>query len=1158
MSLRDQILSKSCKERAEAIDSLEKEWICDKTSYSELIPHLLKEKNVIVLNKLIPSLKVLPYSADIAIFAIENFKIPRLEPKIQDYLDCKRKQLDIQLIYDRLVDKDPKYTSAMLSYLASFYRNSGHPTREQIEKVKHLFSSPNATVRRRSADLMRIFYNRDQTISLDNLKPIIIDEIIGLKDMAENDEYLDNIQKHTAQQQIVSHEDVYVAENTVNDNETLKSSVNKRYDDHKREKLSDEEVQTITENLEHNQWKQRLYTLQQLDSSSYDLSQLSVPITNRLKDPNNQVFLSALHLIKKHNLLFNKKLLIVKLADKKLQKKIKELNIIELTEDDLTTCNNPEIFRMMIEILIFQQKKEFKDTLVKFSENARGNLKSFIRRYLEFCDNKIDATDNIQRKDSDIRHCIKKTMNARQCQISKSNMSNELADPLNHGSKESSAMITQADIDLVMNWNASIEQDRDPIVMYFKATYPFLDEQDSRQRLNLLIEHKKDLIDENKLLLYIYYSKERNKVINLQFLEILSQQKDLDVFLLCEVFSKTFTDNKIFHCFLSILQNVAEKQVIVFFLLFIQKNRKGKVFECAVMILKQIIKSCLVSESIFNESKYIGKDKQILLDLKNFVTCNNRKVKNSADPVIYSESYDVGSPATFGSFDKNNCSTVHVDKKNMHEDAGDDACTGSNDNLFYNSDIENKNGCSSIIMNETSHNNDSLFRERKKNGEDFDLFFTTDIRSLFITNKIEASDFIIKYIYEEKKCICGANNGIKCCIKALIAHFVEHNYILNRYEAERLIFLINDDLLLREVEKIYPKTKIMAIRSEITGFRKHVGKSFENSGYNMSPLAKKHKTKCTNEKSIQFSTLLHQHDTDETKKNDNGTRYSNVEKQRKSSTGQQYSWLCFSKTDIPHYNTVLGRSLETAALKNNLNSNECKNQEAQYNRQQQVVTSSQEYENLRKKFEKRLSTSTQKELLVSELHKNDDNVLQKIYDRATTNVSSLFYVANSLVTGLVSILCNKYAVDILMVLSSDKGFLSELDYLTLKILHIEIIKDIKEKGGDILINICLNAPVPLLLKVYLNILDINKEIVLKLIWRNSKRKYVSCAGEILAVYEAFFNKKPSLDEMSFKIVQLHICEIVKEIGDDVWQFQSSGVLKKILVKMLELKKMSNN
>lgn len=384
-------------------------------------------------------------------------------------------------------------------------------------------------------------------------------------------------------------------------------------------------------------------------------------------------------------------------------------------------------------------------------------------------------------------------------------------------------------------------------------------------------------------------------------------------------------------------------------------------------------------------------------------------------------------------------------------------------------------------------------------------------------------------------------------------------YVLSAFEAEKFILLIKDEHLLRLMERIYPKSKIMMLKGKVNGFKAHISKSFRIREYNMSPLKKKSKAGDEkNNPSMASRNVL-----------DPNSRVMTTFDERKNKiSGSNGNYFTVTDKSFNDSINVQDSLIDPSSKKNAQNvffnpsgsfgespqrQNTPKTSPILHVKRQSLESSSsfQKYEMFRKSFERRLSTNTQNDSLISDLNRGDKRVLHTILDRAHNDIASLFYIANSLVTALVNNLDDQKSIDILMILSLDKNFLSELDYLTLRILHLEIIKDIQEKGGDILINLCLNAPVHLLIKVYLNVLDTNKEIILKLIWRNSKRKYASDYREILDVYEVFFNKGPRLDEMSFKIVQLHICEIVKEIGQDVLEIPTSGTLRKILCGMLE-------
>ncbi|KRH92902.1 Microtubule-associated protein, partial [Pseudoloma neurophilia] len=207
MSLDEQIGSKSCKERMNAMPLLEQEWLKDKNSHQHLLHMLLKEKNVLVLEKLIPVFKVIPYSEEIALFAIENLKTLKLKPKIFDYLDCKHNLLNIQLCFDQLTNKNPKFVECVSSYILHFFTtiNKNVANDEQLDQLKESLNNPDSNVRKNVIDCLKLFYSRNNTINLKGIKPIIEKEIIeGASSVVENDQQV-SIQAQMTPQKIRNH-----------------------------------------------------------------------------------------------------------------------------------------------------------------------------------------------------------------------------------------------------------------------------------------------------------------------------------------------------------------------------------------------------------------------------------------------------------------------------------------------------------------------------------------------------------------------------------------------------------------------------------------------------------------------------------------------------------------------------------------------------------------------------------------------------------------------------------------------------------------------------------------------------------------------------------------------------------------------------------------
>lgn len=1168
MSLEDEILSKSCKERAHAISNLEKSWIADKSSYSNLIPTLLKEKNVVVLEQLIPSFKVLPYAADIAVFVIQNFKTPKLKPKVVDYLNCKKKQLDIQLLFGLLEDKNPRFVQCLLLYLIEYYNVQGLPTPEQIETIKKTLSNADASIRKCSVALMQIFYGRDKTVDLSDLKPIIKKEIMEGTSASKKKEVINNISESNTQKThrvVTSTDSSFGCEVDKALNRNIKKEEERVIESEiPRDKIPDDKLRAFMENLEDKSWKIRLDALQQLQNSTYDLYTLTKEITRRLRDPNNMVFLLALNLVKDQHLAFEKEVLLQKLADKKLQERIKEANVIEVSKEDFSTQKNPEVLKMMIEILLYQKNKEFKTVVNQFSGSARKDLRDAVCEYADFCEGKVKTGNEQNTNTTNLNAAIDKTsvepltIIAHGSGIAKT-APNSPVKPITISAKtglqeDMVENITRIDCEQNKNYKLPTTQEQQNVIQRFTKRYAFTSEKDYKNKLEMMMKDEERLVHEQDLLSYVYSVKEHNKVINLQFLRILSEQSGIDVFLLCETFVRTFTDDRIFEQLLSILQTCDEKKTILYFLAFIRKHKKGKLFECAVKILRGIIKNCSVDLELFDSSGYIGKEKQLLAELRDAIGRNNHMIRENRQKQRFRE-------AKIREAEKKDVVNEHLDEQKIeyavveNDKSINSVATGAPEVKVEQKDVSNDPGSLSGNHEEGESHIQNVqpfvqYSQRKKDGKDFENYFTEDIKTLFEARRIEASDFIIKHIFEEKECLCGRKESTDCCLRELISYFTACNYVLSSYEAEKLVQMIKDEKLLRTMERIYPKTKIMMLKNEMSNFKNHIGRSFRMREYNMSPLTKKNRIMADG--NIKIGRLSIKNDT-HIQGVSTFSLHNEVIRSRKLSSEK------FDKKEGNSYYTITDKSFnDSLNIDGSLNGSPIREDgmgsPALSTRKRSLESSPrsfQKYELFRNSLEKRLSTTTQNDCLISDLNKKDKSVLQTIYERAKNDIASLFYVANSLVTGLVSNLDDKIAIDILMLLSSDKSFLSELDYMTLKMLHSEIIKDIQDKGGDILINLCLNAPVPLLIKVYLNILNVNKEIILKLIWRNSKRKYASEYVEIINVYECFFSTNPVLDEMSFKIVQLHVCELVREVGEKVLELPTSGVLRKILCGMLE-------
>nr|AGE94842.1 hypothetical protein ECU11_1900 [Encephalitozoon cuniculi] len=165
-------------------------------------------------------------------------------------------------------------------------------------------------------------------------------------------------------------------------------------------------------------------------------------------------------------------------------------------------------------------------------------------------------------------------------------------------------------------------------------------------------------------------------------------------------------------------------------------------------------------------------------------------------------------------------------------------------------------------------------------------------------------------------------------------------------------------------------------------------------------------------------------------------------------------------------------------------------------------------------------------------------------------------------------------------LSQSKLFCEQLRRETLLSANTDLIKIMKKQNakgsdvrpsvlgslpqdtsliGEILINLCLNSKPSLILEVYLEMLASSKEeILLKLVWRHSKALKMDDKEELVRVldvlmrfYDENYTSILSEDNVTLKILQLHLKEMVKFYRKDIYRFGVRGLAKIFVGSMIE-------
>lgn len=147
---------------------------------------------------------------------------------------------------------------------------------------------------------------------------------------------------------------------------------------------------------------------------------------------------------------------------------------------------------------------------------------------------------------------------------------------------------------------------------------------------------------------------------------------------------------------------------------------------------------------------------------------------------------------------------------------------------------------------------------------------------------------------------------------------------------------------------------------------------------------------------------------------------------------------------------------------------------------------------------------------------------------------------------------------VLLRFSKNKEFMNQLRKETFESVTIDLVNILKHNDlvSEILINMCINCNCLTVLNGYLSILNIDSNIILKLIWKHSKViKYTKeNTRDILNILEKWYRKNVYCDIMenqtTFKICIVHLREMCNFFGKLIYEFDINGYCKIIIDRIL--------
>lgn len=204
--------------------------------------------------------------------------------------------------------------------------------------------------------------------------------------------------------------------------------------------------------------------------------------------------------------------------------------------------------------------------------------------------------------------------------------------------------------------------------------------------------------------------------------------------------------------------------------------------------------------------------------------------------------------------------------------------------------------------------------------------------------------------------------------------------------------------------------------------------------------------------------------------------------------------------------------------------------------------------------------------ILSKLIHSDNSVSIESFERLneiiSENISSLIFSSNSIVGSAIIQLFDKFQnkdfriliLNTLLRLSQSVEYCHSLRQETIKSINSDLIRIVPQEttAADILINLCLNCK-PSILAVYFDLLDIKNEIILKLIWRHSKRiDYNSkdVVFSVVKIVDEYYNRKSHVfalsDNVTMKVCLLHLKECCLCYSDGIKSLGLSNITKSIV------------
>ena len=207
--------------------------------------------------------------------------------------------------------------------------------------------------------------------------------------------------------------------------------------------------------------------------------------------------------------------------------------------------------------------------------------------------------------------------------------------------------------------------------------------------------------------------------------------------------------------------------------------------------------------------------------------------------------------------------------------------------------------------------------------------------------------------------------------------------------------------------------------------------------------------------------------------------------------------------------------------------------------------------------------------IMAENETESKNGLENISKMVSNDPQALLFSCNTILSTLLNQLKNKYddietrdmILSILLKFTQNSDICTAIRYETLVFINTILIPIVKDNVliADILINLCLNCDLQIL-RVYFDLLNNTDEILMKLIWRHSKKVNYSStenSAVVVRIIDSFYQSKRDFlykaENIVLKVCLLHLKECISVFSDNIKEFGISEITNSIVNLLITTK-----